>query len=627
MNIIRQYEELLKLEESIKDNFNYYILKANIEFKLEKFKLCQSSFENSVMLMENDELSLIGLIELATLISGWDYLFKNVNLKKVFNINYSDKFLDSCSKLIKAKKNGTSFDVMELIKYSKTKKQKSICAYLTAIFMPNDKERLYDIALELFPDNLAAAEQLYGYGKEINLDAITRLVSLGNISNNCIISSNRENILGLEFLPLGGGDNIGASSYFLGTEDLKILIDAGIKFEGDKVIYPNYQLLIDRGLIDKLEHVIITHAHLDHCGGIVELYKLNKSIKPIMTRETKELLRFNLKSQFNNENDMYILDSLLERIIIVDFNKKIYLNNKKVSIELYKAGHILGASSIMIRSDKYNIFHTGDFSTRKQETIGSIDFPIGEKIDVLITESTYGDSPSQSVNYECERLKELIQEKIKEGKQVLIPSFSIGRAQEILALISKSEKNTFRMYLDGSAVEATHIYRKYDKESMTDLRYYIVDDNLYKSKKMFIEQEVLSNSCCIVTSSGMLLEGSASCEYAKIMLGNNNCVCVLTGYQAGRTLGAKLKEQLKFEHKYITIEKERIIIKAELNEFNLSAHANLNEILALELCLKANNVILIHGEFKDKHSLLEDKLNEIHNVRVYQSRNNVLISL
>lgn len=622
-----QYKELLKLEQSARNNFKYHILKANVEYELGEFKLCKSSYENSIILMEDDELSLISLIELATLIGGWDYLFRNINLKKVFNKDYDDEFLDSCSKLIKAKISGTSFDVSELIKCAKTKKQKSISAYLTAIFIPNDEERLYDVALELFEGNLAAAEYLYGCGKELNIDIITKLIYLDMIGNKSVLESKREDELGLEFLPLGGGDNIGASSYFLKVKEVNILIDAGIKLEGNKVIYPNYQLLIDKELINKLDYVIITHAHLDHCGGIVELYKLNKGIKPIMTRETKELLRFNLKHQFDNENDLYILDSLLDRIIILDFNKRIYLRNEEVSIELYRAGHILGASSIMIRSDKCSIFHTGDFCTRDQETIEGIDFPIGEKIDVLITESTYGDSQCKSVNHECKRLKEFVQEKMNEGKQVLIPSFSIGRAQEILALISRKGESRARVYLDGSAVEASAIYHKYAEKAMGDLRYYIVDEKLYSSKKMFIEQEALSNSCCIVTSSGMLLEGSASSQYAKTMLGNDNCVCILTGYQAGGTLGLRLKEQLNFEHKYITIEDERIIIKAELNEFNLSAHANLNEILALELCLKANNVILIHGEFKDKHSILEDKLNAIDNVKVYQSKNNDLISL
>ena len=138
----------------------------------------------------------------------------------------------------------------------------------------------------------------------------------------------------------------------------------------------------------------------------------------------------------------------------------------------------------------------------------------------------------------------------------------------------------------------------------------------------------MSNTCCIVSSSGMLLEGSTSLEYAKKILTSENGVCILTGYQAEGTIGSKLKKQMEVDcDRYINIEEKCYKILAELNSFNLSAHANINEVLAIQLYLKANNVILVHGDHKEAKSLIEKKINQIKGINIYQSINSEEIIL
>lgn len=341
-------------------------------------------------------------------------------------------------------------------------------------------------------------------------------------------------------------------------------------------------------------------------------------------------MRLNLKSQRLEQKQLYELDSFLEKVIIVNFNEELHIKNKEVSIELYKAGNILGAASIMFRSENCNAFFTGDFSLRNQNTIEGIQLPLDDRIDVLITETTYGNKElDKSYSHEYGNLQKYVRDKINQGRKVLIPCFALGRAQELLSILKQeAADNNFRIYVDGSAVEATKIYEKYTKDKIKAPFVYYVNDDFYDSKEAFIKQEIMNNRCCILSSSGMLLEGSASSVYAKQLLPDPNGVCILTGYQAADTIGAKLKEQMELDcERYITIDETCYKIRSELNSFNLSAHSSISEIIAVELFLKAKNVILIHGDYKDKPRLIETRLKEFNNLNVIQSINNEIINL
>lgn len=284
----------------------------------------------------------------------------------------------------------------------------------------------------------------------------------------------------------------------------------------------------------------------------------------------------------------------------------------------------------MIRSKDCNIFVTGDFCLRDQNTVQGLELPIKEKIDILITESTYGNKQNEnSYLHEYIVMQEYIKNSLKSGKRILIPSFSIGRAQEVLALINNIDTDSkIRVYIDGSAISTTRLYEKFSKEILVKKRNYYVNDEFYLSKDDFIKQEVLTNKCCVVSSSGMLLEGSASSKYSKLMLNDENSVCILTWYQAFNTVGARLKEQMNFSgERYIVIEGKQYNIKADLKSFNLSAHSNINEIIAVQLYLKAKNVILMHGDYNEKSTLLENRLKSLTNANIYQSINNKKIKL
>ncbi|KGM99480.1 hypothetical protein Z969_10650 [Clostridium novyi A str. 4570] len=330
--------------------------------------------------------------------------------------------------------------------------------------------------------------------------------------------------LNVEVFTLGGGDTVGGSCYVISFNKARIMIDAGaILSKENKIIYPDFGFLEEKykDIFKELDYLLITHGHLDHCGAILEVYKKNPKIKILMTEETREILRANLISgnlSFEEEMD---LDTCLSMVTVIDFRQALKLkcnDNTFINIEFFRAGHILGASSIYINNKDVGVFVTGDYCLNDQETIKGMDIPKDYKIDLLITETTYGnkiDSSLTSRNYEKQKLIHIVKEALKNGKKVLIPAFSIGRSQEIISIL-KDELNACdneRLYIDGMVMRINKIYEKF-----LDINYkgnmYTFKNGIYDTKHEFINQEVLNNKSCVVVSSGMLQKGSAVIEYA-----------------------------------------------------------------------------------------------------------------
>ncbi|MBX9184566.1 MBL fold metallo-hydrolase [Clostridium sp. K04] len=573
------------------------------------------------------------MFNLASLCGCWDEIIKKIRTVYLENNNLSIRnkyieniFLLCCGEFLQYKDK-----IGDILQECNNNIEKSIITYLISRNITDKKIQLEycKVSLGLWQENIAAAEIIFRYKNKVSAEIIYKLIELEKLNNIDLIENQENCIYDFNFIPLGGGDNVGASSYYIDINGARVLIDCGIEFKGNDYELPNFKLLEEIGVFKSIKYIIITHAHLDHCGAILDLYKMNKSIKFIMTRESRELLKLNIMSLEISKKENYILEELIQKIITIDFRRKFPIDQNGTYIELYRAGHILGATSVMIKNEKCNIFITGDYCLRNQNLVQGMDIPEDE-IDILITESTYGNKEiNKSFLNEKLELFNYIGEKLEQGKQVLIPAFALGRTQEVLDLINSNDKNKhFRTYIDGTSIEVTKIYEKYIDKKIVKNRTYYVKDSVYSSKEQFISEEIMTNTCCIVASSGMLLEGSASAEYAKKILASENGVCILIGYQANNTIGAKLKEQAQLKcERYINIEGKCYKIAAEIKSFNLSAHASMNEILALQYYIRAKNIILVHGDNKGEKSILERKLTNIGNINIYQSKNNELIKL
>lgn len=633
VDIMDEYKHLSSIDSREMDRiFVNSLLKANIEWEFEDIISCEKNIQSAIdnMLIESETFSL--LLRLSILVGKFDKLISKIDdsCLKLDDSRILNKVFKKYYKSIKLRE---AFDIVNLFEKCTSNEDKSVILYLISTISKVEKIDFLIASLKEDTKNLSTIKALYNSNYKLTINELNSLYKIEpeffySDKLNCM--NNNDKTLNFSFKPLGGGNSIGASSYLIDISGNKLLIDCGIKFEKNEAVLPNYNDNIDE--IKNCDLCIITHAHLDHCGSIFKVYELNNSIRFIMTKETRDLLKVNLENMVDAKYSNYTFDDLFKRILILDFNVPYKWRKSNLTIELFRAGHILGASSIFLKTDEVNVFITGDYCIDDQQTVKGIEVPNNERVDILITENTYGNKEIKEIKSKAiiyEQFKKYVVDKIKLGKNILIPAFAIGRSQELIsALKYVAEKNNFRVYVDGASIKISDLYSKYGLNIKGKSIHYVKSD-IYNSKEDFILQEVLNNSSCVISSSGMLQEGSTSATYAKCLLGEVDTVCILTGYQAGNTIGARLREQFNLEaDRYIVIDDEHININCELNEFHLSAHCMNTEIMALTEYLEPKNVILVHGEMKEeKKSKIYEILEKNKKTKVIQSKDNKLIRL
>ena len=164
----------------------------------------------------------------------------------------------------------------------------------------------------------------------------------------------------------------------------------------------------------------------------------------------------------------------------MQFRKPQYLkkNNKTLKFEFFRAGHILGAAAIYLEVDGRGIFFTGDYCIENQKTVKGLDIPKNYAVELLISESTYGncDALKKIPRYIQERkLAQFIHRKIVDNKRVLVPAFALGRSQEIVRILVDycKEENIepFRIYIDGLVTDICDIYSN-TPESLSKIEVY-----------------------------------------------------------------------------------------------------------------------------------------------------------
>lgn len=431
--------------------------------------------------------------------------------------------------------------------------------------------------------NISAVYELYSRNESVSLESLALLFATKDIQVNCN-KTNKNKKLHLEIL--GGGDEVGRSCYAIRTLEGSVIVDCGAKIEGDRLTYPDFENHMD--IVKDAKVCIITHSHLDHCGGMFELYKRNKNIRFMMSEATLVYLKYNFDNY--EYKDTIEFRSMLNRVIIVSEGNTINLS-EDTKLHFYKAGHILGALSVMIETGGIKALFTGDYSIDSFNTVGGMEIP-DLKVDYLISEHTYSNSEfSNSRQTQRTEFRNYIVSKLREGKSILIPAFTIGRTQEVISILNEiSEDDIDNIFVDGSSVGATEDYIALTHKYLKYVERYVTID-----KESFIKNNFLHGKNCMVCSSGMLHEGSTSFEYFKSLATNPKCTIVITGYQGEGTVGRELLRAHKCHKEYLDIGK-LIQLKCDIQDYGLSAHCFNNEILALVHKVQPSNIIFIHGD-------------------------------
>ncbi len=419
----------------------------------------------------------------------------------------------------------------------------------------------------------------------------------------------------IEFLPLGGAGEIGANCYYLNIDGIGIILDCGMhpqKTGMDSL--PRFDILENK----PTDYVLISHAHQDHLNSLPFLIKKFPHLKIVTTPQTRavaELTLHNaisiLKRQIDeNEFEIYSrdeIDLLIKSINYKSYNEKFTLESLNssagIEVEFFDAGHIIGSAGILIRFNKKNIFFTGDINLSAQTLLTGANLP-SEKIDILVTETTYGNTDSSILNSwekEVDRFASSINKVINRGGSILIPVFALGKLQEMLATIwlqmQKNKITGVDIYTGGIGNKINRIYdynrytinRKEKEIFLTD----IPQKNLNDLNDF---EDLFKFPSIVLASSGMMIENSNSFMLAKSWLLKKDSAIFTVGYMDPSTPGNIIAKSQRGD-KIQLAEREKIIdVKCEIKNFRFSAHSKREELISLVSRLNPDKILLIHGD-------------------------------
>lgn len=396
----------------------------------------------------------------------------------------------------------------------------------------------------------------------------------------------------------GGAETVTGSKTLLEVDFTKILIDCGL-FQGLKELRTkNWDTLpFD---ISSLRAVFLTHAHLDHSGYLPILIQNGYEGSIFCTEATRDLTEIILLDSAKIQEEdahrankyeytkhkpakpLYTIEDAIEtvsRLKTFSFNKW-HNFNKNIQFKFVNSGHILGSAFVILKINEKIIVFSGDIGRRNPILLNPYEYI--EKADYLIVESTYGNRIHKN-NSITDKLLSCILHTYSKGGILIIPTFSVERAQEIIYLLSilKQENKLPKIpiYLDSPmGVDATKVYFSHPKshklsphdiDNMTSTVQLISDVNVSKAIVNDKEPKI------VLAGSGMITGGRVL-HYLESLIGDKKNSILIVGFQAEGTRGRALilgDPELKFFGKYHTINIE--IFK--INEF--SGHADQSEIL------------------------------------------------
>lgn len=431
---------------------------------------------------------------------------------------------------------------------------------------------------------------------------------------------------------IGAAHEVTGSCHYLEAGGKHILVDYGM--EQGANVFENAPLPVQESLID---YVLLTHAHVDHSGMLPLLYARGFRGQVFMTDATADLCSIMLRdcahiqmqeAEWKNrkakrhagmelEEPIYTMedaDAIIKRIVPCHYDTVVTLCDE-VRIRFTDIGHLLGSSSIEVwiteAGEQRKIVFSGDIGNKNQPLIR--DPKLTKEADYVVMESTYGDRlhSLERPDYVAE-LAQILNETFAKGGNVVIPSFAVGRTQEMLYFLRKIKADKlvknfpdFPVYVDSPlAVEATGIFHKniytcFDEEAME-----LVKEGINPIQFPGLHLAITSDESKMINfdeTPKVILSASGMCEAGRIRhhlkhnLWRPECTVLFVGYQAAGTLGRMLADGAD----EVKLFGETISVRARIAKLaGMSGHADKNGLLewAGGFETKPRMVFVVHGE-------------------------------
>ena len=427
---------------------------------------------------------------------------------------------------------------------------------------------------------------------------------------------------------LGGAREVGRSCELVSTPESLIMLDCGVNvaYQENSRAYP--YLNMPEFAIDKLDGVVVSHAHLDHSGFIPYLYKYGYEGPVYCTPPTRDLMTL-LQLDYldiamkDNKDAPYTKADIKETIkhTIPLAYGDVRDIAPDIRLTLHNSGHILGSAiaHLHVGDGLYNLAYTGHFKFDKTRLLppASPKFP---RLEGLIIESTYGGSDDmQQSRIDAERkFISIVNETTRRGGKVLIPVLSVGRAQELMILIEEKMRqrtmDEVPVHLHGMIWAATAIHTAYPEYLCRELRNRILhnEDNPFLSEIFRnvnggeLDEVVAGEPCVIMATSGMMIGGPVI-EYYKRLADDPRNTLVFVSYQAEGSLGRRIQRGQR--DVAVTDENEKLkIIQTRMDTVTIggfSGHSDRGQLLRYvrKTQPRPKKILVQHGDYSKCENL------------------------
>jgi KH/beta-lactamase-domain protein len=426
----------------------------------------------------------------------------------------------------------------------------------------------------------------------------------------------------LRITALGGVQQVGRSAFLVQTRESNVLLDCGINPGSSKPfeLFPRFDDPTFE--IDSLDAVVISHAHLDHCGLVPFLYKYGYDGPVYCSAPTSNLMTLLQLDYLDVAGKQGIISHYDQKDVRECVLHTIPLRHGVVTdiapdvrLTLHNAGHILGSSvtHLHVGEGLHNIVYTGDYKYARTMLLeaATTEFP---RVETLITESTYG-SPKDFMPSRVEAeegLTSIINETLERKGKVLIPVPAVGRAQEIMLVIDGYMRRGLMkeapVFIEGMISEATAIHTAYPEYLGRDVRRSILYDGINPFQSDYftivehpsVRQEIMDGEPCIIMATSGMLEGGPVIEYFKSLAEDEKNTIIFVSYQIEGTQGRRVQKGLP-DVTMINSEGKMGVVKVRLQVESIegfSGHSDRRQIInyITHLKPKPERVVVCHGE-------------------------------
>jgi Cft2 family RNA processing exonuclease len=429
----------------------------------------------------------------------------------------------------------------------------------------------------------------------------------------------------VKFVDLGTGEGIGANCQLLEIGPFRIVIDAGMNpREVGAASLPRLDLI---GAAP--DAVILTHCHLDHLGALPLLARMFDSVPFLMSQPSAMLaprmlhnsvsVMMRQRGELPASADLPLythgeVERMFARALPMKYAATRFLDKdgETLEITLHQAGHVAGAASVELKWRRERIMHTGDILFDAQRHVGGAKPPSGP-FSVLITETTRGAASrmeSHDRDSETLRFLETVDRTIRGRGAVLIPVFALGRAQEMFCILHESRKLLPKCPIFGAGL-GLDIAERFDEITRKTGLLHFRDTVLRDLNVKVLESDLRPGrapKCGIyVLSSGMMTESTPSYKAAASILYDPASTVCIVGYCDPDTPGGHLMRTEKggaFTFETLDYKTE---LHASVERFDLSGHADREQLLDYAVKSNPANVLLVHGE-PDARAWFRDNL-------------------